>query len=391
MRTAALLCLLLPLSLAAQTPAGDAAAPSPKTSGVTIRVPLLLRDKKGAPVEGLGKEQLLLTEDSQPQTLLTLTANNNQPLTFGILVDTGAGQRSFTAEEKAAIQNFVDAMMKQAPAANGSKASRDQGFVVHFDRDVELLTDLTASKDKLQHGVSLLDTPAPPSAVAVDASTPAGQSLLYDAIFLASDEITSKQDGRKVLLVFSSGIDLGSKESLRDVIDTAQRSGTTIYAIYVKGEEQKRGDTRGQRRDPADRRSGSGYPGGGYPGSGYPGGGYPGSGYPGGGYPGSGYPGDDPQDPRLPQRQPLPHKVDGKRILADIATPTGGRVLELSKKTNASVICNMIAEDLAHQSVVTFMPDKAGARPGFHSIRIQSKAKDTGVEARDGFYIPEPQ
>ena len=388
MLRASLLCLLLPFPLAAQNSADTAApAAAPKPSGVTISVPLLVREKKGAPVANPSKDDLMLSEDSQPQTILTLGPASGEPLTFGILVDTSNGQRGNTAEEKAASQAFVEAMMQ---AAAKGKATT-QGFVAHFDRDVELLTDLTASQDKLERGVSLLDTAAPASVTPVDDPAPGRQTLLYDALFLASDEITSKQSGRKALILFSGGIDRGSKESLRTVIDTAQRSGTTIYAVYVKSEETKGGNNRGQRRDPSDRRDDSNYPGGGYPGGRYPGGGYPGGRYPGGGYPGSGYPGDeDPNDPRLPRGQPLPQKFDGKRILADIVTPTGGRVFELNKKQSAAAIYSMIEDDLAHQTVVTFMPDKAGVRPGFHSLRVASKSGSVVVEARDGFYIPEP-
>lgn len=390
-----LLCLLLASPLAAQTSTDSTApaSPKPRPGGVTLRVPLLVRDRKGAPVAGVNQEELSLSEDSQPQTILSLAPNSSEPLTFGILVDTSSGQRGFTADEKAASQSFIDAMMKAAQASATPGHNANQGFVAHFDRDVELLAELTASKEKLEHGASLLDTPTPPSAVVVDDPSPQGRTLLYDAIFLASDEITSKQSGRKALVIFSSGVDRGSKESLRTVIDTAQRSGTTLYAVYVKGEETKRGDNRAGRNDPSGRRDGSGYPGGGYPGGGggYPGSSYPGGRYPGSSYPGSGYPGDDPSDPGAQRRPQLPQKVDGKRILADIVAPTGGRVFELTKKQNAIEICNQIADDLAHQAVLTFAPDKAGARPGFHSLRIESKRKDTVVEARDGFYIPEPE
>jgi hypothetical protein len=50
----------------------------------------------------------------------------------------------------------------------------------------------------------------------------------------------------------------------------------------------------------------------------------------------------------------------------------------------------MIEDDLAHQSLLTFNPDKTGARPGFHSLKVESKQKDTVVDAPDGFYVKEP-
>ena len=84
-------------------------------------------------------------------------------------------------------------------------------------------------------------------------------------------------------------------------------------------------------------------------------------------------------------------KGDAKRVLADIATPTGGRVFELTKKEDAAAIYAKIADDLAHQSLLTFSPEKAGARPGFHSLKLESKQKDTAVDAPDGFYVKEPE
>jgi VWFA-related protein len=353
-----------------------------------VTVPVLMHDKKGAPVANPGKDALTLAEDGASQNILTLAPAAGQPLTFGLLVDTSRGQRGATPEEKAASEQFIQAMMNSAKA---------QGFVVHFDREVELLQDLTPDKDKVLHGASLLDSPEPNAATS--GSNPGAQSLLYDAIYLATSEVTGKQNGRKVLVLFSSGIDEGSKESLRSAIDTAQKTGTIVYAVYVKGEidkAQKKMDQERDpnRRDPMDPNAG-GYPGGGYPGGGYPGGGYPGGGYPGqypGGYPG-GYPGRYPGGgyPSGGSRRPQQSvKGDGKRVLADIATPTGGRVFELSKKENAAAIFAMIQDDLAHQAVLTFNPDKTGARPGFHSLKVESKQKDTSVDAPDGFYVKEP-
>ena len=122
-------------------------------------------------------------------------------------MDTSRGQRGATAEEKAASADFINAMMKSTQG----DAAKVQGFVVHFDREVELLQDLTANKDKLQQGAALLDSPEPNTGG--DASASGAQSLLYDSVYLATSEITGKQTGRKVLMLFSNGIDSGSKES----------------------------------------------------------------------------------------------------------------------------------------------------------------------------------
>ena len=98
-----------------------------------------------------------------------------------------------------------------------------------------------------------------------------GGTTLYDALFLSSDELMSKQKGRKAVIILSDGVDSGSKESLASSIEAAQRADTIVYAIYYQGQ---------QGRLPAESHQRCG----GYPGG--RGGGYPGGGYPGGGYPG---------------------------------------------------------------------------------------------------------
>src|SRR5215470_12546144 len=67
-------------------------------------------------------------------------------------------------------------------------------------------------------------------------STRRAGTTLYDATFLASDELLSKQKGRKALIILSDGVDNGSKETLVKAIEAAQRADTILYAIYFKGE-----------------------------------------------------------------------------------------------------------------------------------------------------------
>src|SRR5690242_12314395 len=115
-----------------------------------VDIPVVVHDKKGAPVASPAPNSLALSEDGAEQSIVKLTPSAGQPLVFGILADTSRGQRGVTAEEKAASLDFIRAMMKSA---------QDRGFVVHFDHEVELLQDLTADKDKVLQGANLLDSP----------------------------------------------------------------------------------------------------------------------------------------------------------------------------------------------------------------------------------------
>ena len=84
--------------------------------------------------------------------------------------------------------------------------------------------------------------------------------MLYDAIFLASNELMQKQQGRKALVLLTDGVDTGSKETLDAAIESAQKANTVVYTILFKDDE--------------------GYGSGGYhhPSIGFPGGGRPGDG-----------------------------------------------------------------------------------------------------------------
>ena len=122
---------------------------------VTVKVVNVLatvRDKHGEIVSNLGKDDFTLEEDGRPQTISYFTRDTNLPLTLGLLVDTSGSQRGVLDKERTASQSFLDDMLGQ---------DKDQAFVIHFDSEVELLQDLTSSREKLGNALQLLETPRP--------------------------------------------------------------------------------------------------------------------------------------------------------------------------------------------------------------------------------------
>lgn len=335
-----------------------------------VTLPVTVRDKKGKIVQTLNVSDFTLVQDGTPETITNFRHDTNLPLTLGLLVDTSYSMRNELADEKTASEKFLDDMLSQP---------KDQAFLIHFDREVELMTDLTSSKDKLHKGISEMETAQPQSDQ--DRSSrgdddPQGQprmhhhggTQLYDAIYLASNEILAKQQGRKAIVILSDGQDRGSKETLADAVEAAQRADTIVYAIYYKGEQEQRSwGNRGGR-------GGMGGPRIGFPGGGP--GGYPGGG---GGYPGGGRRGGEPREAR----------VDGKKILTDIASKTGGQIFEVTKKDKVEDIYAQISEELRSQYILAYTPDKQHADAGYHRVTLTAKDKDMKVQTREGFYIPE--
>jgi VWFA-related protein len=348
---------------AAQTPQ-QAPATTLSVNVKVVTLPVTVRDKHNQIVKGLTKADFTLTEDGQPQVIKYFNVDTNLALTLGLLVDSSMSQRGVLDQEKTASKAFLDQMLT---------VDKDKAFVLHFDSEVELLEDLTASREKLKAAVDLIQVGGEPREHDSSDDSGGGRHMrggtqLYDAIYLASNELMKKQQGRKALIVLSDGVDRGSKESLNTAIESAQRADTEVYSIYFKGE-------RGGGGGGNDR--GNGYPGMGRRGGGYPGGGYPGGGYPGGG---GGYPGG-----RGGQQPPSQPHEDGKKILARISAETGGRMFEVTKKETVDQFYAIIEEELRSQYVLGYTPDKHDGE-GYHKLALTTDKKDVTVQTRAGYY-----
>lgn len=335
----------------------------PPTFSSNVKVVTVLatvRDKKGNIINNLTKDDFKLEQDGHPQTIRYFTRETDLPLTLGLLVDTSLSQRRLIEQERVASYAFLNEFMR---------IDKDKAFVMHFDWGSELLQDLTTDHQKLQVALDKLDMPgsnlsgAPRTAGGNDDDPDAGRyrggsTTLYDAVYLASDELMQKQQGRKALILLTDGVDEGSKTTLNRAIEAAQRSNTLVYSIlYADPEAYGR-----SHFSHGGMGGGMGHPGGGWPG---------GPGGQGGGY---------------PPRQQREEHPDGKKVLERIARETGGRFFEVSKKDPIDKIYDSIAEELRNQYNIGYAPDKAVAGAGYHKISVTTTNKDMIVQAREGYY-----
>ncbi len=225
---APLLVLLAALAASPQQPADQ--APIDDSSLIKVDVDLVnvlctVHDKHGGLIGNLEKNNFRLFEDGKEQEIKYFTRETDLPLTIGLLVDTsGSQERLIEVERRAASQFFEKVLRKQ-----------DLAFLISFGKDSELLQDSTSSARLLQDGLSELRLnanvgglqPGPVPTLQNTAGT-----VLYDAIFLASDEKLRQEVGRKVIVVITDGQDYGSKMSRNDAIEAAQKADAVIYSIY---------------------------------------------------------------------------------------------------------------------------------------------------------------
>ncbi len=349
-----------------------AVAQETPTFSVNVKVVNVLatvRDKHGNIVNSLNKDDFTLQEDGRLQNIKYFTRETDIPLTLGLLVDVSLSQVRAIEEEKTASAAFTDDVLR---------ADKDSSFLIQFAREVELLQDVTKDPMKMQSALRDLQMPKDEDNTVVmpgggrhggpGHGTGRGGTLLYDAIFLASDEMMGKQQGRKAIVVLTDGVDHGSKMSLDRAIEAAQRADTMVYSIYFAGNEGG-----GGWGHPGG--SGGGHRGGvgiGLPGGG---GGWPGGGGGRGGNGGGGYP---------PQGR---DREDGKKVLDRLSRETGGRMFVVSGKNNVTQIYAQIQDELRNQYNIGYSPDRApGDTEDYRHITLATKEKEYKVQAREGYY-----
>jgi VWFA-related protein len=208
------------LSVAAQKPKpSPTPLPEDKQGRVTIeirrvRLPITVTDKKGQFVPGLTQSDFTILEDKVPQTIETFSDDLSQttPLYIAVLMDTSpstAGKLKFQQES---AMNFIHTVVK---------LRKDRVLFGTFDDQINLLQDFTDRLDLLDkavYGVKKMGK----------------QTALFDAIWQFCDEKMRSVPGRRVLLVVTDGEDTYSRANIRDAIDIAQRTETTIFAISTK-------------------------------------------------------------------------------------------------------------------------------------------------------------
>lgn len=189
-----------------------------------------VKDRRGALVTGLTRYDFEVLEEGQKQTIKYFTAESNQPLTLGLLVDTSVSQERVLETERDVAGAFLREVLRQ----------KDLAFLITFDVQVELLQDFTPSARELRAGLdrARINSGGNVSSLPglgggpIPIGTPKG-TLLYDALYLASREKLAREIGRKAMVILTDGADQGSRMRLEDAIEAAQKADAICYVLLI--------------------------------------------------------------------------------------------------------------------------------------------------------------
>jgi VWFA-related protein len=286
-----------------------------------------VKNKSGELIPHLSKDDCSVSEDKVPQTLKNFNAETHLPLTLGILLDTSGSQTDVLPLEQQAGSQFLERVLK----------SKDQAFLLSFDVNVDLLQDFTNSARQLSHAMNKaqINTAGGNGGSGIPGlgggtipihGTPKG-TLLYDAIYLASNEKMAQQNGRKAMIILTDGDDQGSDHKIQEAIAAAEKSNTIVYVILIA--------------EPSF---------------------YGGFGY-------SGY----------SAAKKLSEESGGRMI------NVGGN----GKKLDAAF--QQIEEELRTEYLASYTPTNAKQDGTFRRVSVQCKGDDMKVQVRKGYYAPAPE
>jgi len=205
--------IVLAGSAVAQKPAPT---PTPSDEGPVktfeVRLPVTVTHKKDL-VAGLTKNDFAVFEDGVQQDISFFTdEKTNPPVYVGVLMDTSPSTAGKIGFSKEAAANFLYSVVQ---------IRKDKAAFMTFDNEINLRQDFTDKLDLLQKAVDQVKKTG-------------SQTAMYDAVWQFADEKLRNVAGRRVIVIITDGDDTFSRADLKDAIDIAQRTETTIFGISTK-------------------------------------------------------------------------------------------------------------------------------------------------------------
>jgi VWFA-related protein len=290
-----------------------------KVQTTVVNVFATVRDKHNGIISDLTQNDFKIYEDGQEQKVAFFSKEANMPITLGVLIDTSGSMDRLIGAEQDAASRFLKEVMRK----------RDEAMVMSFDFDVNLLADFTEDTAMLERAIRRTRISSVSGGGVVTPGTiPQGSNGgtdLYDAVYLACHDQLATEAGRKAVILLTDAEDTGSKLSLREAIEAAQRADTVIHVLRLADEPFYYG-------------MGMGY--------------------------------------------------SGASVARKMADDTGGREIEVRNEKSLEKAFDEISEELRSQYVLGYYPTNTKRDSTFRKIKVEVQRPDTKILARKGYYAP---
>jgi VWFA-related protein len=172
-----------------------------------VLVPVTVCDPMNRPVTGLDREHFRVFEDRVEQPV-THFAMDDEPLAIGLVFDASGSMGNKLRKARMAAAAFFK-------TAN----PEDEFFLVEFNDRPKLVTPTTRDHEDVQNRLAVTQAK--------------GRTALFDAIYLAMNEMKKSTKRRKALLIISDGGDNSSRYSETEIRNIVRESDVLVYAIGI--------------------------------------------------------------------------------------------------------------------------------------------------------------
>jgi Ca-activated chloride channel family protein len=176
-----------------------------------VRVLATVKDASGRLVGSLGKEDFTILDNGAPQEIAVFERHTEQPLAVALLLDNSGSTAKDLKYQLESVNRFVKALF-------GEGNPKDALSLFTFNYEVRQLTGFTRSAARIGEALKGVRSQA--------------GTALYDAIYLASQEM-EQREGRKVIVVVTDGGDTFSSKDFHAALKAAQMADAVIYSILV--------------------------------------------------------------------------------------------------------------------------------------------------------------
>ena len=204
-----------------QAPEGS---PTFRADATTVTVPVSVLDQKGRFIPNIPQGYFRVLEDGVPQQV-TGFSKGEAPLTVCMLIEFSGQFQSYWSwgwsDTLNAAYGFISTLKPE-----------DNIAVVAYDLKETILSDFTTDRRKTQEALARLRIPG------------FSESNEYDAVTDMADRM-SGIEGRKAILLITSGIDTFSKLTYGKARRSLQSSGVPVYSISILQVARELADARG--------------------------------------------------------------------------------------------------------------------------------------------------
>ena len=177
---------------------------------VTVTVDASVLDSKGRFLPNIPQGNFRLMEDNVPQKITSIS-KGEAPITIALVIEfSGLFQQMYSEPWYQTLQAAYGFVKTLKP--------EDYVAVVAYDIRPEILSDFSTDRRETQEGLSQLKLPG------------FREANLFDAL-VDTEKRMQDIEGRKAILLISSGIDTFSKITFGEARKAIQNAGVPIYAI----------------------------------------------------------------------------------------------------------------------------------------------------------------